>query len=52
MEPAWEKVNGLKFQLVSRIISQPNGGTRKITQGKFYLSTYKDVHYLATPLLR
>ena len=42
MEPAWEKVNGLKFQLVSRIISQPNGGTRKITQGKFYLSTYKD----------
>ena len=41
-QSAWEKVNGLKIQLVSRIISQPNGGTRKITQGKFYLSTYKD----------
>ena len=60
MEPAWEKVHGLKFQLKQRTISQhgrkltganlrwlntisqPNGGTRKITQGKFYLSTYKD----------
>ena len=59
MEPAWEKVNGLKFQLKQRTISQhgrkltganlrwlntisqPNGGTRKITQGKFHLSTYK-----------
>ena len=30
---AWEKVNGLKFQLTSRTISQPNGGTRKITLG-------------------
>ena len=42
MESAWEKICGLKFQLTSRTISQPNGGTRKITQGKFYLSTYKD----------
>ena len=30
MEPAWEKVNGLKFQLTSRTIIQPNGGTRKV----------------------
>ena len=42
MEPAWEKVNGLKFQLTSRTISQPNGGTRKITQGKFQLSDLAD----------
>ena len=41
-QSAWEKISGLKFQLRSRTISQPNGGTRKITQGKFYLSTYKD----------
>ena len=30
MEPAWEKTCGLKFQLTSRTIIQPNGGTRKI----------------------
>ena len=42
MEPAWEKICGRKFALTSRTISMPNGGTRKITQGKFYLSTYKD----------
>ena len=42
METAWEKISGLKFQLTSRTISQPNGGTRKITQGKFSPSTYKD----------
>ena len=41
-QSAWEKISGLKFQLRSRTISQHNGGTRKITQGKFYLSTYKD----------
>ena len=28
MEPAWEKICGLKFQLTSRTISMPNGGTR------------------------
>ena len=28
MESAWEKICGLKFQLTSRTISQPNGGTR------------------------
>ena len=41
-QSAWEKICGLKFQPTSRTISQPNDGTRKITQGKFYLSTYKD----------
>ena len=28
MEAAWEKTCGLKFELTSRTISQPNGGTR------------------------
>ena len=42
MEPAWEKICGRKFALTSRTISQPNGGTRKITGLKFQLSTYKD----------
>jgi hypothetical protein len=30
MEPAWEKICGLKFELTSRTIVQPNGGTREI----------------------
>ena len=30
MEPAWVKTCGLKFQLTSRTIIQPNGGTRKV----------------------
>ena len=30
MEPAWIKTCGLKFQLTSRIIEQPNGGTREV----------------------
>ena len=30
MEPAWEKVCGLNFELTSRIIIQPNGGTREV----------------------
>ena len=29
MEPAWEKVQGLKFQLSSRIYHLPNGGTKE-----------------------
>ena len=29
MEPAWEKTCGLKFELTSRTIVQPNGGTRE-----------------------
>ena len=31
MEPAWTKTCGLKFQLTSRTIVQPNGGTREVT---------------------
>ena len=27
MEPAWEKIRGLKFQLSSRTYKIPNGGT-------------------------
>ena len=30
MEPAWEKTCGLKFQLTSRTIIQPNGSTREV----------------------
>ena len=30
MEPAWKKVCGLKFELTSRTIVQPNGGTREV----------------------
>ena len=29
MEPAWEKVQGLKFQLSSRTYDLPNGGTKE-----------------------
>ena len=29
MESAWEKVSEGKFSLTSRIIEQPNGGTRE-----------------------
>ena len=28
MEPAWEKVQGLKFQLLQKIYKLPNGGTK------------------------
>jgi hypothetical protein len=30
MEPAWERVCKSKFRLTSRIIEQPNGGTREV----------------------
>ena len=30
MEPAWEKVQGLKFELSSRIYNLPNGGTKVV----------------------
>ena len=30
MESAWEKTCGLNFQLTSRIVVQPNGGTREV----------------------
>lgn len=30
MEPAWEKVCGLKFELTSRMVEMPNGGWRNV----------------------
>ncbi|MBR6893008.1 MAG: Rha family transcriptional regulator [Bacteroidaceae bacterium] len=30
MEPAWEKVQGLKFQLSYRVYNLPNGGTKVV----------------------
>ncbi len=30
MEPAWEKVQGLKFQLLSGIYNLPNGGKKEV----------------------
>ena len=45
MEPAWTKTCGLKFQLTSRIIEQPNGGTREVP---CYLLTKTECLYIAT----
>ena len=45
MEPAWEKICGLKFQLTSRIIDQPNGGTREVP---CYQLTKTECLYIAT----
>ncbi len=45
MEPAWEKTCGLKFQLTSRIIDQPNGGTREVP---CYQLTKTECLYIAT----
>ena len=45
MEPAWEKTCGLKFQLTSRTIIQPNGGTRKVP---CYQLTKTECLYIAT----
>ena len=45
MEPAWEKVCGLKFQLTSRTIIQPNGGTREVP---CYQLTKTECLYIAT----
>ena len=30
MEPAWEKVQGCKFALLSRTYNLPNGGTKEV----------------------
>ncbi len=38
MEPGWEKVAGLKFQLSSRVYNLPNGGTKVVP----YYSLTKD----------
>ena len=45
MEPAWEKICGRKFALTSRIIEQPNGGTREVP---CYLLTKTECLYIAT----
>ena len=45
MEPAWEKTCGLKFQLTSRTIVQPNGGTREVP---CYQLTKTECLYIAT----
>lgn len=45
MEPAWEKICGLKFQLTSREVEQPNGGTRETP---CYLLNKTECLYIAT----
>ena len=45
MEPAWEKICGLKFELTSRTIVQPNGGTREVP---CYQLTKTECLYIAT----
>ena len=45
MEPAWIKTCGLKFQLTSRTIVQPNGGTREVP---CYQLTKTECLYIAT----
>ena len=45
MEPAWEKTCGLKFQLTSRTVIQPNGGTRDVP---YYSLTKTECLYIAT----
>ena len=45
MEPSWLRVCGLKFQLTSRIVEQPNGGTREIP---CYSLTKTECLYVAT----
>lgn len=45
MEPAWEKVQGLKFQLSSRIYQLPNGGKKEVP---CYLLTKTECLYIAT----
>ena len=45
MEPAWEKICKSKFRLTSRIIDQPNGGTREVP---CYQLTKTECLYIAT----
>ena len=45
MEPAWEKVQGLKFQLSSRTYQLPNGGTKEVP---CYVLTKTECLYIAT----
>ena len=45
MESSWEKVCGSNFRLTSRIIDQPNGGTREVP---CYQLTKTECLYIAT----
>jgi phage regulator Rha-like protein len=45
MEPAWEKVQGLKFQLSSRTYDLHNGGTKEVP---CYVLTKTECLYIAT----
>ena len=45
MEPAWEKVQGSKFRLLSRIYNLPNGGTKEVP---CYQLTKTECLYIAT----
>ncbi len=45
MEPAWEKICGRNFELTSRTIVQPNGGTREVP---CYQLTKTECLYIAT----
>ena len=45
MEPAWEKVQGCKFALLSRIYNLPNGGTKEVP---CYSLTKTECLYIAT----
>ena len=45
MEIAWEKVQGLKFELSSRIYNLPNGGTKEVP---CYVLTKTECLYIAT----
>ena len=45
MEPAWVKVCKSNFRLTSRIIEQPNGGTREVP---CYQLTKTECLYIAT----
>ena len=45
MEPAWVKTCGSNFRLTSRIIEQPNGGTREVP---CYQLTKTECLYIAT----
>ena len=45
MEPAWVKICGRNFALTSRIIEQPNGGTREVP---CYSLTKTECLYIAT----
>ena len=45
MESSWEKVCGSNFRLTSRIVDQPNGGTREVP---CYSLTRTECLYIAT----